>query len=104
MRTQASGSTAAESKHTEGRQTRKWPRFFGKSKSIQDQSTTPVSLEKDENIKNKPPKWSLGILNDRETDEVPGRSNAASDIGLAYNRRLQAPYCSCQRSQTVTSP
>ena len=30
----------------------------------------------------RPPKWSLGVLNDKETDEVPGRCCAAIPIDL----------------------
>ena len=81
------------------------PGSYGRSKAIQNQSTIPPdSFEKDEPVKDKPPKWSLGILNDKGTDEVPGRSNAASDVALIHDCCLQARFCSCQKSRSETSP
>ncbi|KAI4103139.1 MAG: hypothetical protein LQ345_007339 [Seirophora villosa] len=52
-----------------------WRTLFRKSK--QSTTTLPpamsdVSSEGDGDIKTKPAKWSMGILNDHETDEVPG--------------------------------
>lgn len=42
---------------------------FPKRSSNSEKATDELS-----EIKTKPPKWNLGILNDRETDEVPGES------------------------------
>jgi hypothetical protein len=35
-------------------------------------STTMSDADEDGNVNPPPPKWSLGILNDKLTDEVPG--------------------------------
>jgi len=47
-----------------------WRRFFGGLKP--EPSSSVVSSEGYEEAKTRPEKWSLGVLNDRETEEVPG--------------------------------
>ena len=56
---------------------RKWTRPFKKSKSkstptMKKEHSAATSVDGEEDIKGRPEKWSLGVLNDRETDEVPG--------------------------------
>ena len=51
-----------------------WRRFFGASKATQEPSSSEHSMDGYDEIKSKPEKWSLGVLNDKETDEVPGTS------------------------------
>lgn len=36
-------------------------------------------MSDEEKKPNRPPKWGLGILNDKETDEVPGMSAQGTD-------------------------
>lgn len=60
-------------------------------------------------MKTKPKKWSLGVLNDRETDEVPGKSIDARLFG-AYTSSTEPilnissgqaqSYC-CQTAETM---
>jgi hypothetical protein len=50
-----------------------WRRFWGATKaSRQEAASSGNSTDGYDEIKSKPEKWSLGVLNDRETDEVPG--------------------------------
>jgi hypothetical protein len=50
-------------KENDGQESRFWPR---KKQNRNSQTDSEDSFKK------RPAKWSLGILNDRETDEVPG--------------------------------
>lgn len=52
----------AEKEH-DGQEGRSWP----ESKPNRNSQT-----DSEESLKKRPVKWSLGILNDKETDEVPG--------------------------------
>lgn len=62
---------ATEKEH-DGQESRSWPR----SKQNRNSQT-----DSEESLKKRPAKWSLGILNDRETDEVPGElTNLATMI------------------------
>jgi len=45
----------------------RWRSFFGRDSAAND--TTTDEPEKEEG---RPTKWSMGILNDRKTNEVPG--------------------------------
>ncbi len=49
---------------------RGWRSFFGSGSTNRDSTSSAEDLE---NEKVKPEKWSMGVLNDRETDEVPGK-------------------------------
>ncbi|KAL9608556.1 MAG: hypothetical protein Q9167_006617 [Letrouitia subvulpina] len=49
----------------------RWTRFF-RASSRARATASEASSERDGDVKAKPEKWALGILNDRETDEVPG--------------------------------
>jgi hypothetical protein len=46
--------------------------FFGKRKAKEINSPTRESDGEDEHTSNRPPKWSFGVLNDKNTIEVPG--------------------------------
>ena len=50
----------------------RWQRMLGRSNTGQAAVVPRESSETSEDMKCRPKKWSLGILNDKETDEVPG--------------------------------
>ena len=52
----------------------KWRRLFGGAKQdrvppVVSESSSDAYVE----VKARPEKWSMGVLNDKETDEVPGK-------------------------------
>ena len=50
-----------------------WRRFLGgKRKTPREVESSGTSTDEFDDIKAKPEKWSLGVLNDKETEEVPG--------------------------------
>ena len=49
-----------------------WRRFLGNNQSALEPATSGVSTDGDDGNKVKPEKWSMGVLNDKQTDEVPG--------------------------------
>lgn len=52
-----------------------WRRFLGgKKKAPHEVASSGTSTDGFDDIKSKPEKWSLGVLNDKETEEVPGMS------------------------------
>lgn len=60
-------------------------------------------------MKTKPTKWSLGVLNDRETDEVPGKSidgrlvealTSSTEPILNTSSGQAQSYC-CQTAETM---
>ena len=44
------------------------------TKSGLEPASSGSSTHEDDVSKTKPEKWSMGVLNDRQTDEVPGTS------------------------------
>ena len=50
--------------------------MLGRSKAAQQLTVSRESSGGLEELKMKPEKWSMGVLNDRETEEVPGQSTA----------------------------
>lgn len=50
-------------------------KFSGSSDSAEKGPDSEGSLDRVSETKIRPVKWSLGILNDKETDEVPGTQN-----------------------------
>lgn len=54
----------------------RWKRLLGtKALAARDPEKTSSAASVDDgyqDMKSKPEKWSLGVLNDRQTDEVPG--------------------------------
>ena len=51
-----------------------WRRFWRASKPTTDVRTSSTdSTDGAGDYKVKPAKWSMGVLNDKETDEVPGK-------------------------------
>ena len=65
----------------------RWQRLLGRSNTGRAAIVPRESSETLEDMKCRPEKWSLGVLNDRETDEVPGED--ACSRGLAAIRYLQ---------------
>ena len=51
-----------------------WRRMLGGTKSAQKTPSSRSSVDEDDGHKVKPEKWSMGVLNDKQTDEVPGTS------------------------------
>lgn len=49
-----------------------WRRMLGGTKPAQEPASSGNSVDDYDGDKAKPEKWSMGILNDRQTDEVPG--------------------------------
>ena len=50
-----------------------WRRLFPSKKPPQKEAgSSGTSTNEHDEIKAKPEKWSMGVLNDKETDEVPG--------------------------------
>ena len=56
----------------------RWRGIFGAHSTVQEPSSPSTSSEGDE-IKTRPEKWNMGILNDKETEEVPGQSSASQE-------------------------
>ena len=53
----------------------RWRQFLGgKKKALHEVASSGTSTDGFDDIKSKPEKWSLGVLNDKETEEVPGMS------------------------------
>ena len=46
--------------------------MMGGTKSTLEPASSGSSIDRDDGNKARPEKWSMGILNDRQTDEVPG--------------------------------
>lgn len=51
-----------------------WRRILGGTKSATEPTSSGSSVDEYDGNKAKPEKWSMGVLNDRQTDEVPGTS------------------------------
>ena len=50
----------------------RWKKLLGGSKATKTSPLSRASSDGLEDVKSRPERWSLGVLNDRETDEVPG--------------------------------
>ena len=67
---QPSGSVAANQAEAE---VPLWKRMLSRGTRPAQQPASPgSSVDGDDASKGKPEKWSMGVLNDRQTDEVPG--------------------------------
>ena len=81
----ASGNANEKRRRTiQGQGWRKILGRVGRSKDL-GQTSSPASTEDFEEFKAKPEKWSMGILNDRITDEVPGRQDLLLRRGPVEN-------------------
>lgn len=49
-----------------------WKRMMGGTKSTLEPASSGSSIDQDDGNKARPEKWSMGVLNDKQTDEVPG--------------------------------
>ena len=72
------GASTAETKenHSQGTNLPKatgWRSHLGRRKAAPRPASSGSSTDGFEEVKNRPEKWSLGVLNDRETEEVPGQ-------------------------------
>ena len=70
-------------------QLRGWRRLFGSPNTLPGPLGSATSSNEYEEVKMKPEKWSLGVLNDKETDEVPGMYSHIFD--LSTMRTLLGP-------------
>ena len=71
--TSNNGLPAVKSKRESGARVGPWKKFFGSSSRRQAQPSPTESAEEYHEAKQREPeKWSMGVLNDKETDEVPG--------------------------------
>lgn len=52
--------------------TSRWGNMFGRGATTLQRASPNTPIDEYEQIKAKPEKWSMGVLNDRETEEVPG--------------------------------
>jgi hypothetical protein len=96
----------------------RWKSFLGRSAhggSEPEQASGPASFEDVEEGIARPAKWGLGILNDKETDEVPGsilllskEAKRNEPLGLQHapartsSSSLPSPYLSRYRSRSRT--
>lgn len=49
-----------------------WRQIWGSTKSARELTSSGSSIDGDDGNKTRPEKWSMGVLNDKQTDEVPG--------------------------------
>ena len=49
-------------------------------KSVEKNGSSATNSDDEEKAASKPAKWSLGVLNDTETDEVPGMFMLDSEV------------------------
>jgi hypothetical protein len=71
MPTHGMSNNATTPIERENQQRQKWRSFFGRDSTAQ----TDAPLDKIQADKGIPTRWSMGVLNDRNTHEVPGRSS-----------------------------
>ena len=66
--------------------------MMGGAKSTLEPASSGSSIDRDDGNKARPEKWSMGILNDKQTDEVPGtfstQSHSARHLLLKDIRRF----------------
>ena len=51
---------------------------MGRTNLAPEPASSGSSVDQDDGNKAKPEKWSMGVLNDKQTDEVPGMLHAQS--------------------------
>lgn len=73
----------------------RWKSLFSSSKASKAFSTSRSLSDGYDEIKIRPEKWSLGVLNDKETDEVPGKSWTTC---FSHHAGVSAPH----RARTVS--
>lgn len=86
----------------------KWRQLLGKKHPLPDVSSTSDGSSTDgyDEAKAPPEKWSMGVLNDKQTEEVPGKScmllfgTAVSPLEL--NRALDIEYWSSAAGNRLT--
>lgn len=74
MPARAQHDAATEAEKVKDLRTSRWKRLLGGSKATKTSPTSRASSDGFEDLKMRPEKWSMGVLNDKETDEVPGMS------------------------------
>ena len=59
----------------------RWKRLLGRTKATEALPDSRASSDGFEDVKVRPEKWSLGVLNDKETEEVPGMASQSRSLG-----------------------
>ena len=54
------------------KKTQGWGRLFGRGRVAPGSTSPSTSTSGEADMKRRPEKWSMGVLNDKETEEVPG--------------------------------
>jgi hypothetical protein len=72
MPAQAQHDAAIEAEKVEDVKSSRWKKLLGGPKATKTSPMSRASSDGFEDLKSRPEKWSLGVLNDKETDEVPG--------------------------------
>lgn len=78
MPAQAQHDSAFEAEKVEDAKSSRWKKLLGGPKATKTSPMSRASSDGFEDLKSRPEKWSLGVLNDTETDEVPGTSSQHS--------------------------
>ncbi len=71
----AQHDAAMEAEKVEGVKSSRWKKLLGGPEAKKPSPTSRTSSDGFEDLKSRPEKWSFGVLNDKETDEVPGMSS-----------------------------
>lgn len=72
--------------HGPERSTRWWRPFNNPSRAAKEPAIMSItSSDGYDDIKGRPEKWSLGVLNDKETDEVPGSCSLHGSNAILEN-------------------
>lgn len=67
----------------------RWKRMLSRSNPAQGSIVSRASSEGIEEMKRRPEKWSMGVLNDTETDEVPGEYHSSHmDLHALFVHRV----------------
>lgn len=69
---QLSGLSLRPSESVPGDQAEAKTPFWKRMLGGQEPASSGSSVDQEDGNKGKPEKWSMGVLNDRQTDEVPG--------------------------------
>ena len=64
--------TTSQAEKVDNTRPPRWKKLFSLSKAIKTLPASKRSSDGFEDVKARPEKWSLGVLNDKETEEVPG--------------------------------
>ena len=72
-----------------------WRRLLGSFTAVNQNISSPASTDGGEDYKTKPEKWSMGVLNDKQTDEVPGMWHQSGVFSMFDSQILLLMYYGC---------